>query len=60
MVVQTNKKCFITYDLFAWTTIHRKRMLYEVKSCFSVSIKAQVRRLNQKFKNPSKMFTSVK
>ena len=35
-------------------------MLYEVKSCFNVSIEAQVTRLNQKFINQSKMSTSVK
>ena len=49
-----------TYDLFTWATIHRKKCLCEVKLCFFVSIEAQVRHLNQKIFNPSKMLTSAK
>ena len=59
MLVEANKLCVITYDLFSWTTIHKK-MLHESKLCFNVSIEAQVRCLNQKFINQSKMLTSVK
>ena len=58
-MVQANRYCVITFDLFAWSTDHRKNSLYEVKLCFSVSIEAQVRRLNQKMINASKTLASV-
>ena len=43
---KSNPNNVINYDIFAWVTIHRKKILYEVELCFIVSIEAQVRQLN--------------
>ena len=57
--MQINNVLLHMIYLLGLACFFKKKYLYEVKLCFNASIEAQVKRLNQKFTNPSKMLTSV-
>ena len=44
-LVQAKKSNVITYNLFDWTTFHRKKYVHEIEFCINVLIEAADRRL---------------